>query len=283
MSEFNLPGEPEPQAAVMARPIGALPYSPGPQHPLRLDLGDLTRRDAALDLTLILLVAIVIPFGLELAAAGMVDEQPTFDLGRLLIVRKWFDAALLVGLAGYLLLRHRLPPAGLGLRTDGIGQQSLWALATWLGVCVVFYGSVLVIAPLVLLHPSLEQDVLNRTRFLELLPIRTLRDTVLLLIPVAIHEELLFRGLFIPYLRRIGCSWTAAILIPTTIFALFHLTQGWLAVVQIFGVGAVLGVFFVLSRSVPAVVAAHFLFDFLQVQLAHWVLPRVQQLAPQAG
>ena len=62
-------------------------------------------------------------------------------------------------------------------------------------------------------------------------------------------------------------SWSAAIVISSAIFAVLHFDQGWIGVIQIMGVGTVFAVFFVLSRSLSAVVIAHFTFNFLQFQM----------------
>jgi hypothetical protein len=51
--------------------------------------------------------------------------------------------------------------------------------------------------------------------------------------------------------------------------------------VQILGVGAIFATAFVLSRSLLAVILAHFAFDFLQLQFAK-LLPWAEQLAEQA-
>ncbi len=102
--------------------------------------------------------------------------------------------------------------------------------------------------------------------------------TVALLVPVAIHEETLFRGLLIPYLHRVGLGWPVAVLVSAAVFAALHITQGWLALPQIFAVGLILGGFFIWSRSLLAVMIAHFLFDLIQTELARFLLPWAQRV-----
>lgn len=235
-----------------------------------------------MDLTLLLMVALLIPIGFQLTASLVTSGayEPSFNW--VIVLHKWFEALLLVSLAAYFVYRHGLPAAGFGLQADRLGKQALWAVPTVLAVYVVFTAMLLAIGMLVLLYPPLEKDLLRRTQFLELLPLNDLPATILLLVPVAIHEELLFRGLLIPYLRRIGCGWGLAILVSTTVFAALHIAQGWLGVVQIFGVGAMLGLFFVLSRSLLPVIIAHFAFNLLQFQLARFLLPWLEQFAHNA-
>lgn len=264
-------------------PILARPFTPAslPADPQPLDLAALSRRDAALDLALFLLVALLIPVGFELAAVLTMPEVPELSFSNFIIVQKWFDALLLVVLAGYFVYRHHLAPAAFGLRGDRPARQVFWAIPTLLAVYGAFFLFVIVIGAAVMLFPDLEKDLVRRTEFMEMLPLSDTLSIVLLLVPVAIHEELLFRGLLIPYLHRVGCSWVVAVLISTVVFAVLHVTQGWLGIIQIFGVGAMLGACFVLTRSLLAVMLAHFLFDFFQTQLARVVIPWMEQLAQQ--
>jgi len=276
-------------------PPGAAPYAPDviaarpvvcalpPDASQPRDLAALSRRDAALDLVLLLAVALLMPVGFELAAMLTLPETPELSFSNLIIIRKWFDALLLVVLAGYFIWRQRVPAAAFGLLRGRLAIQALWALPTLVAVYAAFLVVAVMVGALVLFYPELQQDLVRRTEFIGALPLNDTLATVLLLIPVAIHEELLFRGLLIPYLHRVGCSWGLAVLISTAVFAGLHGDQGWLGIIQVFGVGAVLGASFVLTRSLLAVMLAHFLFDFLQLQLARVVLPWVEQFAQQVG
>jgi membrane protease YdiL (CAAX protease family) len=162
-------------------------------------------------------------------------------------------------------------------------RQALWAGSALLAIYAVFLLFVVAITIVVLYYPELEKDDLaRRIEFLKLMPANSTLEILLLLIPVAIEEELLFRGLLIPYLHRVGCTWTVAILISTAVFAVLHFNQGWLGIIQVFGVGAVLGTCFVLTRSLLAVVLAHFVFDFLQLQLARAVKPWLEEVSKAA-
>ncbi|MCK4342704.1 MAG: CPBP family intramembrane metalloprotease [Phycisphaerae bacterium] len=279
------PVEPDSQSprVIPARPI----TQPGfihrlTQHP-RLDLTTLSRRDAALDLALVLMVGLVAPWGYQLAVVLLIGLDSAGEPpAALLVIGKYFDALLVIALAGYFIYRQRLAAAAFGLQLNRLNHQVLWSAPTLAAMYAVMLPTVLAIAALVQLFPALEEDLENRREMMEFITKPALAELILLLIPVAIHEELLFRGLLIPYLRRAGCGWGLAIFISTAIFAVLHVTQGWLGVIQIFGVGAVLGVFFVLSRSLLAVIIAHFLFDLLQTQLARFLLPWLEDLAENA-
>jgi membrane protease YdiL (CAAX protease family) len=265
-------------------PVTARPVAYAALQPLNpLDLASVSRRDAALDLGLLVLVALLLPIGFELTAVLTAPQVPELLSGGLIIVEKWFDAVLVVVLAAYFICRQHVPPAAFGLRGRGAAQQALWALPALLAVYAVFMLFVMVVGAFVLHYPELKEDLLRRTQFVSLLPVNNMLATVLLLIPAAIHEELLFRGLLIPYLHRIGCNWPVAVLISTAVFASLHFNQGWLAIIQIFGVGVVLGTCFVLTRSLLAVVLTHFVFDFVQLQLVRLVEPWLEQFTKAAA
>ena len=269
MVEPTLPSKPSPPEVVSARPVSARPYSEfAPPSPSPLELPGITRRGAWLDLMLIILGALFVPFGFQIVAGFWTEDvQPGADFIDVLTIQKWFDVLLAGGLLTYLLLRHRLAPACFGLRLDCPGGQMLWSLGGLVATYAWMFMTILVVGMLVLLFPALQKDILTRTEMFELMPLGDLRRTVLLLIPVAIHEEILFRGLLLPYLRRLTGNWWSAIVLCSGVFAVLHFDQGGIGMLQVLGIGTILGIFFVLSRSLIAVIVAHFVFNFLQFQL----------------
>jgi len=223
------------------------------------------RTDAALDTALILLVAIVSRYLPALLAPIDVDAaavDPTT-----LIVSKWSEALLVTGLAGYLVLRHRIKWAAFGLHRRDPARQLAWAAMTFMAsyaaiaiTAVVFFA---------LINPAnAESEMAQRLEFFdENLPLSSFGSIVVLLTAVAVHEELLFRGLLLPYLRRVTGHWWPGVLIVSLIFGSLHFPQGWMAVAQISLLSVVLSVMFIASRSLLAVMAAHFLFDLCQLQI----------------
>ena len=269
MVEPILPSQPSPPEAVPARPVFARPYSQlAPPPPSPLELPGVTRRGAWLDLMLIILGALFVPFGFQIVAGFWTEDvQPGAGFIDLLTIQKWFDVLLAGGLLAYLLLRHRLAPACFGLRLDRPGGQMLWSLGGLVATYAWMFMTIIIVGMLVLLFPALEEDILTRTETFKLMPVEDLRRSVLLLIPVAIHEEILFRGLLLPYLRRMTGHWWSAIVLCSGVFAVLHFDQGCIGIMQVLGIGTILGIFFVLSRSLIAVIIAHFVFNLLQFQL----------------
>lgn len=268
----------EPDKIVLARPVQALPYAvvppkpPGPNYPSGL------RRDHAyLDLVLILTVAVIVPFAPHVVTSFVFEDAGPPQIGPLTSVFKWIDVLLVGSIAVYLLLRHRLPSASFGLRSNGLGLQVLWSLGALIAAYAYIASSVVVIFTVIVFVPGLQKDLLHRVDFVQQMPVTSLIDSILLLIPVAIHEELLFRGMLLPYLRRVVGRWWLAILISSAIFGGLHFPQGWLGALQITGLGAVLAICFVLSRSLLAVTLAHFVFNLVQFQIVR-LLPDMQDL-----
>lgn len=278
MDEQPLSSEP-----VVARPVGAgPPAAPPPAAPHPMELMAIPRRSAALDLVLILSVTLLTPLVSQftvntLGADGSWNERP--ELRWSLVAHEWAFALTLLVLTLFLVQRCAIPAAAFGLQARDLGRQLLWSLAAFVGVYIVFVGLMLVVGLLTILVPGVDEDLSKRLEFMELLPLDDWTAMLLLLVGVAIFEELLFRGLLIPYLRRVGCGWSGAVLISSAVFGALHIDQGVLGIMQILGVGLVLGVFFVVSRSLIAVMVAHFLFNFCQFQVMRFMLPWLEQQA----
>lgn len=272
---------------VAARPI-AQPYpllaAPPAPPPDPRTLSDLSRRQAALDLGLVVTLGLVVPHGFELAArlsaAGSEAESARPDFDWLIVTHQWFGALLAVSLAAYLVYRHHVPAAAFGLQPHRLGRQVLHGAATLGALYGVLAAMMIVISMLAALLPGVEHEFAQRKEFLGLLPIHSLPATLLLMLPVAIHEEVLFRGLLLPYLRRVGLSWTAAVLASTAVFAVLHIDQGVAGIAQVFFVGLVLAVGFLWSRSLTAVILAHFAFNVVQIQvIVRYLMPAIERLS----
>lgn len=214
-----------------------------------------------------MLITILIPFGFEWLVAAYTNEKPDFDIIWLLVAQKWFDASLVVGLLTYLIFRHRLPARDFGLTTARLGPQTAWGILTLIAVYATLAITVVIIGIIITVNPEFAPDIEQRTEFIGRLPVRDPWLSTLLLIPVVIHEEVIFRALLLPYLHRLTGKWWLAIAVSSALFAVLHIAQGGFAVMQILFVATVLAVFFLFSRSLWAVTLAHFCFNFLQFQL----------------
>lgn len=251
----------------MARPITTLEYAPRANAAASpLHLTTLPMPTALVHLAAILGLGVIIPF----IIAPMIhtayyhpDIEPVIKLG-LSPITKWLQALLVMALAVFFASRHRLSAATFGLRMDRYGTQAGWGLVAFAVTYVYLLGSGLVILPFL---EHLADDISSRTEMFKHLPHKSVLGTLMLLVPVALNEEILFRGLLLPYLRRVTGAWWAAVLISSSIFGLLHLMQGVVGALQITGVSIIWSIFFIRTRSLTTVVIAHVLFDFAQFQL----------------
>lgn len=234
----------------------------------------LTPREAMLDLFLILFVGLIAHYLPQILVASMLQAPPELpDSPLVAIASKYGELLLALTLLVYLVQRHRLAASAFGWRLGEPLLQGVWAVAALAGA----YAALIATAPLMiaiyLLSPGMEQDLEQRLKFAEMFASRNILLDLALMAAVGFHEEILFRGLMLPYLRRITGSWTASIVAVSAIFGVLHVpTQGLLAGIQTALLGASFGIFFVLSRSIVSVALAHMAFNLLQLQVMQFFL-----------
>ena len=263
-----------PVPVVTARPV--LAYARTSPWTLHFDLRRVSTSAAVVDLILVVFALLGAPLVVQFGLLLVLGADALVPSVSLFTILKWTDALVVVALTTLLAYRHRLRPESFGLQTTRFGWQLAWSVPVLAVTYLALLGSAVVILLLITAFPELQYELESRARFLDALPLDNMGAAALLLVAVAIHEELLFRGLLIPYLHRLGLGWAGAIALSTTVFALLHYEQGWLGVIQILPIGLVLAVAFVLTRSLTAVIVAHFCFDLAQMYLARSLLPWAQ-------
>lgn len=277
--ESGIPQPADPTPPVLARPVQA---PAAPLSPLRLD--GISRGHAALDLSLVFVVGVVVQFVPGALAWSVESDSPFGPSHAFVVAMKWADAALVAALLAYFVLRNRIAWSAFGLRMDRPLGQLAWTLAALAGGYGAMIVGMIAIAMLWLFSPALQQDLQRRVEFMGEITEFTWGSTAALFAAVAIHEEILFRALMIPYLRRITRSWTAAVAISSALFASLHFPQGWTAVLQIFGLSLAFGAVFVASRSLLALITAHFIFNFAQTFLMRLIdLDQMREILNEAG
>lgn len=244
-------------------------------------LAHLTTREARLDLALIVMVLVVLEYSPQLLmATSLLDAMP--DLADAEARARWFfmllthifsKLALATTLLLYLAARHAgLADLGVSLRKPLV--QGMWALLSY-GAC---YVGMLAALPLsvcfVLLSPDAQEQIGQRMDFMNSIPHEDWSLLLPFMFAVGFQEEMVFRALLLPYLRRICGSWTAALAVVSGAFAVLHVPgQGWSGAIVVSGVGLALGVMFILSRSLLAVGLAHMAFNVTQASLFSLMRP----------
>lgn len=210
--------------------------------------------------TLFILDGLIISFAYPEAEVSELESLAVAPA--VLQVMKWSSA--FVTLAGFLLfaMSARIPLASFGITKTPLGSTALFGLAA---VILSYAPQILVMTPFVIHEKSqfTSDELRKKIEFMEIMTAQSRIQITFLMIAVAIHEELIFRALLIPCLKRIGMPFAAANLISAAIFGLLHsFGQGWTGAMATFGIGLVFGTIFVLSRSLWVVILAHFIFNF---------------------
>jgi membrane protease YdiL (CAAX protease family) len=188
-----------------------------------------------------------------------VEAGPRLTSGWVLVIQRAVLAAITACVLAALLRKNRQPATTIGVRTDRTVRAALWGLAAYLTVL----GYVLLVSYLVgLIWPGAEQaSRALEQKNIQRLPPMGLSQAIPFAVLVSIGEELFFRGFLVTRLRALTRSWTAAVLIISTLFAVLHIPQGGLAVGLIFGIGALLGVWMIWRANLIVPIVAHALFD----------------------
>lgn len=215
---------------------------------------------------LLLLTLLLTALAMSTVRTGRLLQTWTPDYNLLLA---WPDALLRLGLIAIcLLLGVTLGP---GAQALGLGVQFIgWDLAVGAGVGVALSAFMALLGRLVVRQWG--AGVYSDTLLHAILPRRRREwaGVLLALLPAALLEELLFRALPLA-----GLAWLIAprwLLWPLSVgFGLLHWPQGSWGVLGATLAAIVLGVLFILTGSLWAPLAAHYVMNVTQLLLAHLV------------
>lgn len=253
---------------IFAHPI-AIDHSfevpPEPASPLLLPNASRSRVSASL--LAVLVIGIVLSFAIQMVSLFNLDPVQGDAFAVRLIAMKFVDAALACILLSALASLNGVTAASFGIRFGGLLQQIGFGFLTLLANYAYMIATIPLVMLLIQEFPELMEDAKERLEFGSMLPVQNFWLSVVLLICVATHEEITFRGLMLPLLRKLIGSWWGAVAISSVIFGALHIAQGVIGVVQITGLGIVFSIAFIRSRSLITVIFAHFAFDLLQFQL----------------
>jgi len=90
---------------------------------------------------------------------------------------------------------------------------------------------------------------------------------ILLCLCAGIFEEIIYRGFMVTYFLPLmgnenDIPWMA-IFAPSVLFSLAHTYQGWSAVIKIFIFSLLLGIIFIITKSIYPTMVLHFLIDLI--------------------
>lgn len=186
-------------------------------------------------------------------------------------IKGWMTAltvanGAVLGLAAVLTWVAGLRADTLGVRRDDPERQVLWgiggAVVTWFALFGWRYVAAFVGRMLVTFSPRLW--LWERTSphpYADALGLLGLPTTLGLMVIPALGEEVLFRSLLLPRLRRLTGHWWSAVLLCSIAFAWYHRAGGFSAVASTFVMSLVFCVTFIRSRSLLAAFLAHFVYN----------------------
>jgi len=280
------PYTPEPpayadEAPVLARPAGSASLAATDSDARRLS--GLTAGEAAAALGVVLVVAGLLPlvatFGIGITLGALQFEETAELMHLLALAEKGLGLVGGVGALAWLMIRHRLAAGAFGLVPRSIGLEVAWSIMPLFACLAPMLVTAAVLIPLAAQSPAIQEDLESRFEFAGQLPSGGWTLVVLLAV-VALQEELFFRGLLLPLLRRLVGSWVMAVTIAAVLFGGLHVQQGVLAVFQITLLAVAFSVMFLLSRSLWPVVVAHFLFNWMMVHLMQFAAGLQQTPVP---
>jgi len=227
-------------------------------------LGGITRA-AALAECVILVLWFLVRVQFVAWCARTCGAGSDVDFMRRMVVPYVVVAGATVGLGALLLRLQKLPREALGLRTERLEGQILWGF----GAALVVHGVALGWVRLaVYVQWSLWRAghrplwwLRGSNPLAEVESSATVGTVLILLMAGAIYEEVLYRGLLLPRLRRMVGRWWAAVLTTSLLFGAAHLASGPGNALAAFVGSIVWCVTFVWSRSLLRVVIGHFLFN----------------------
>jgi membrane protease YdiL (CAAX protease family) len=155
-----------------------------------------------------------------------------------------------------LIRRHKLRPADIGLTT----QRLPAFLAVFLGVTLI--GTVIDQNGSPLLSGLPGYAALGSMPEITS-PLWNWMDLSLGLLAVGFMEELVFRGCMLAFLKRYTASSLAIVVISSVAFGLIHWSNGLHAVLVTSVIGAVFMTVYLKTRSLPAIMLAHFAINFI--------------------
>ena len=275
MEPVTDPGTGAPAAVPLARPIG---YTEAPAHrpgASEILLADSSKTSAWIDIGILAIglvaaeLVIVRIMGLVVGGEVLAQDPLDRDVERMLnIAGVGMRAAAALAIIWLVLLWRGQTCHSIGLGRRHLGLNVLIGSFTPALIGCVILGINL---SLLLVWPeAMRQMTENAARLMELVPRLKPHEFVILMATVGIYEEIVFRGFLMPRLRRALGSWTAAVLISTSIFTALHATeQTPVALFHICLLSLALSLITIWRRSIVPAVIAHALFNLSVVMILY--------------
>ncbi len=183
----------------------------------------------------------------------------------------------LLGVALLIVLSDGQRLRQLGLRRQGVGRELAVGLLVLGGTYFVHFAAALPLSAIAFALGAGKAEMAQRSGFLRVL-VGWAEQISPWQIPLFMgfagaFEEVVFRGLLVTRLRRVGGRWWLALLLAASLFGLGHLEEGTLAAFQTGILGLWFGLVFLRRKRLESVIVAHALFNTIMfaamIAMAH--------------
>ena len=185
----------------------------------------------------------------------------------LLAVSAIFRDLALVSLILFFAWRDREPLRRLGLSSKDVDRNILLGFALYVPFLFVIGLVTQVLTSLGLSQPSEPGP-----SYFHVGGHWQLALAVVLVVVVAVSEELIFRGYLINRLRTATGNTAAAVALSSVIFALGHGYEGSLGVITVGVMGLIFSLIYLWRQSLVVPIVLHFLQDFVAIVLAPYLM-----------
>lgn len=220
------------------------------------------------DYILVFIFGIVLPFVSGLRSASVFKElkvQFSSDTKRRFYLGNSFLLFLVAAIVMLVWALYQRPFTELGFITPAeAGKSTQWWM---IGLFVLLYALDMIYS--ITDNSELEKTIDNLEDQTPFMPTkyRELPGYIVMCISAGVFEEIVFRGYLITFfkylLQGIPAASTWAVLTPALVFSIAHYYQGARAVFKILVLSLLFGMIFWHSGSLYAVIALHFLVDFV--------------------
>ncbi len=184
----------------------------------------------------------------------------------LLAVSAIFRDLALVSLILFFVWRDREPLRRLGLSSKDLNRNVLLGFALYVPFLFVIGMVTQVLTSLGLSQPSEPSP-----SYFHVGGHWQLALAVVLVVVVAVSEELIFRGYLINRLRTATGNTAAAVVLSSVVFALGHGYEGSLGVITVGVMGLIFSLIYLWRQSLVVPIVLHFLQDFIAIVLAPYL------------
>jgi membrane protease YdiL (CAAX protease family) len=223
----------------------------------------ITRTRAILEIVAVFGLLFLVPALVRLFFTENLDHMPAF-IDNLGIYGRVLVMGSLVSLLIFLFLRlDREPIRAVGLHLKDL-EGEIWT-AFW-SLVIIFSFNLAVMVMISIFLPDLATKLAKeRTEVFKLFPTSSPLWLILITAFVGFYEELVFRGFLITRLKVVAGNIWVTLFISSLLFGIAHNYQDLLAMTQITVIAFIVGMMFVLRKSLISPILAHMAFDFINL------------------